>query len=74
MAVIETKLMLTRVRLAERGLTFVLYREPDGWHWNVPERPINTRRRAFPTVAAAVEHAYGYSRLWWPLKSEPYSR
>lgn len=45
--------------------SFVLASEPDGWRWDIPQRPLRTRR-AFATVEQALDHADRYTRLWWP--------
>lgn len=49
--------------------SFVILSEPDGWRWDIPQRPLRSRR-VFPSVEAAVDHADVYTRTWWPAEEE----
>jgi hypothetical protein len=67
----DDHLLRVRARLAHQfgERPFVVLHEQDGWRWDIPQKPVFTRR-VFPTVQKAVEHADMYTSVWWPDRAE----
>jgi len=59
-----------RDRLNKAGLQLELRAEPDGFQWDIVDKPLQTRR-VFPTVQAALEHADIYTRVWYQESTNP---
>jgi hypothetical protein len=59
-----TTFLRVRDRLNKNGLQLELYAEPDGFRWDIANRPLPTRR-VFATVHAALEHADMYTHIWY---------
>lgn len=64
-------LQVSRERLEKHDLHMEVYRESDGWRWDIREKPIFTRR-VFPTLRATLEHADVYTKLWHERRSHFY--